>query len=74
MIDELGFKTGFDSKGNIWHLTEEYPGRWKWEREGGKTSLQFYDSMEEAKANAKQCGMDGDYIPSIRLIEKGLTG
>ena len=66
-MDGLGLETGFDSKGGHWDVFEETAGKWKWRMYGDKgyvekESEQIFDTMEEAKGNAKQHGMDGNYL------------
>ena len=66
-MDGLGLETGFDSKGGHWDVFEETVGKWRWriyDDKGhvGKESEQVFDTMEQAKEDAKAHGMDGDYL------------
>ena len=66
-MDGLGLETGFDSKGGHWDVFEESAGKWKWRIYGDKgyvkkESERVFDTMEEAKEDAKAQGMDGDYL------------
>lgn len=66
-MDGLGLETGFDSKEGHWDVFEKTAGKWKWrlyndKGDIAKESERAFDTMDEAKENAKQHGMDGDYL------------